>query len=247
MPLAEFAGVTPAHGHQDGLQRGVPDRHADARCPRRRGSGVCRIIRPYLRGQDINRWHAEWAALWMIALKSSRTIRWPWPTLGKMPNATFAATYPSIYDHSKGSKAASEPGRTKGVLLVGAPLVHVLAGVRATEDRVPGNPVPPLLRGGRDGTLANNKVFFIAFVRPLPPDRPELSAPLVAQLVLPAAHEGRGTRARQRISWSTCPSPSRPTSFGPRSISQPVVLSPSSESTRTRGVSSSTGSGPSTR
>src|SRR5439155_15833121 len=57
------------------------------------------LFRPYLRGQDVNRWHAEWAGLWMLALKSSGNHPWPWAKAGKKAEAVFAATYPSIHAH----------------------------------------------------------------------------------------------------------------------------------------------------
>ena len=36
------------------------------------------VLRPYLRGQDLTRWYAELGGLWMIAMKSSRGLSWPW-------------------------------------------------------------------------------------------------------------------------------------------------------------------------
>src|SRR5262249_53478663 len=36
------------------------------------------LFKPYLRGQDINRWQAEWTGLWMLAMKSSGNHAWPW-------------------------------------------------------------------------------------------------------------------------------------------------------------------------
>jgi hypothetical protein len=71
VPLREFAGVSPLYGIKTGFNEAflidTPTRdrlvEADPQC--------ADIIRPYLRGQDIDRWHAPWAGLWMIVMKSS--------------------------------------------------------------------------------------------------------------------------------------------------------------------------------
>jgi hypothetical protein len=57
------------------------------------------LFRPYLRGQDINRWGAEWSGLWMLALKSSGNYSWPWAHAGRRAEAIFATTYPAIHAH----------------------------------------------------------------------------------------------------------------------------------------------------
>ncbi len=57
------------------------------------------LFKRYLRGQDIQRWHAEWNDLWMLALKSSGNADWPWSNTGDRAEAVFAETYPAIYAH----------------------------------------------------------------------------------------------------------------------------------------------------
>jgi len=57
------------------------------------------IIRPYIRGQDLERWNPDWAGFWMIALKSSSDHTWPWSGAGEGAEEIFQRTYPSIYDH----------------------------------------------------------------------------------------------------------------------------------------------------
>jgi hypothetical protein len=54
---------------------------------------------PYLRGQDIQRWQAEWTGLWMLALKSSGNHPWPWAQAGDGAEAAFAAAYPGVHAH----------------------------------------------------------------------------------------------------------------------------------------------------
>jgi hypothetical protein len=76
--------------------------------------GSAALIRPYLRGQDIARWHPEWAGLWMIALKSSGDHPWPWADLGAEAEACFAKTYPGIYAHLKPFEPALIQRQDKG-------------------------------------------------------------------------------------------------------------------------------------
>ncbi|HTU91498.1 MAG TPA: Eco57I restriction-modification methylase domain-containing protein, partial [Gemmataceae bacterium] len=57
------------------------------------------LFKPYLRGQDINRWVAEWNGLWMLALKSSGNHPWPWANAGDRSETVFAKTYPAIHTH----------------------------------------------------------------------------------------------------------------------------------------------------
>src|SRR6185437_691604 len=55
------------------------------------------IIKPFVRGQDIDRWSADWAGLWMIAIKSSGDFNWPWSDAGEEAEAVFCKTYPSVF------------------------------------------------------------------------------------------------------------------------------------------------------
>ena len=57
------------------------------------------LFKPYLRGQDINRWQAEWTGLWMLAMKSSGNHEWPWSKAGDKAEAVFASTYPAVHAH----------------------------------------------------------------------------------------------------------------------------------------------------
>ncbi len=101
VPLSEYAGVKPLMGiktgHNEAFLIDTPTRdaliQADHKC--------AEIIRPYLRGQDIDRWAPNWAGLWMIALKSSGDHPWPWAASGDEAETMFAATYPSLYKHLK--------------------------------------------------------------------------------------------------------------------------------------------------
>ena len=99
VPLVEFTGVKPYRGiltgFNDAFLIDTTTKNAlvaaDPQC--------AEIIRPYVRGQDIARWNADWAGLWMIALKSSENHPWPWADAGEEAEAVFAQVYPALYAH----------------------------------------------------------------------------------------------------------------------------------------------------
>jgi hypothetical protein len=54
------------------------------------------VIKPYQRGQDIERWWSAPSGLYMIVLKSSTDHQWPWADASDEVEAErrFRATYP---------------------------------------------------------------------------------------------------------------------------------------------------------
>lgn len=66
VPLAEFAGVKPFYGVKTGYNEAflidTPTKERLIRDDPRSGE----IIKPYLRGQDMERWGSDWNGLWMI-------------------------------------------------------------------------------------------------------------------------------------------------------------------------------------
>ena len=86
------------------------------------------IIKPYLRGQDFNRWYAHYRDMWMIALKSSENRDWPWSDAGEHAEEVFRDTYPSIYARLKGEEyeAALRNETRPGAILVGTEVVCIL-------------------------------------------------------------------------------------------------------------------------
>jgi methylase of polypeptide subunit release factors len=99
VPLKEFAGTGPYRGILTGFNEaflidGLTKERLVAADPK-----SASLFRPYLRGQDIDRWQPEWTGLWMLAMKSSGNHEWPWSKAGDGAEAVFAATYPAIYGH----------------------------------------------------------------------------------------------------------------------------------------------------
>jgi hypothetical protein len=99
MPLKEYAGAIPLMGIKTGfndafLLDAATKEKLVASDPR-----SADLFKPYLRGQDINRWRADWNGLWMLALKSSGNHPWPWANADDQAEAVLAKTYPAIYAH----------------------------------------------------------------------------------------------------------------------------------------------------
>jgi Eco57I restriction-modification methylase len=119
LPLVECADVKPYRGVLTGFNEAfvidtpTRDRLVAA------DPASAEIIKPYLRGQDVQRWSAPDSGLHMILLKSSSDYAWPWATAGDelAAEATFATTYPALHAHMKlfESVPGDRPGELKGL------------------------------------------------------------------------------------------------------------------------------------
>ncbi len=54
------------------------------------------VLKPYLRGTDVERWRAEPKDLWLIKIPSSENMVHPWSG-AENPEVVFEITYPSVY------------------------------------------------------------------------------------------------------------------------------------------------------
>ena len=99
IPLMDFAGSPPSWGILTGFNEAFLLDTATKKRLVKADPKSAALFKPFLRGQDVNRWHADWAGLWMLALKSSGNHAWPWAKAGKHAETTFASTYPAIYAH----------------------------------------------------------------------------------------------------------------------------------------------------
>jgi hypothetical protein len=99
IPLADFTGVKPLMGIKTGCNDAFLIDTATKNALAAADPKCTEIIQPYLRGQDIARWHPDWAGLWMIALKSSDNYAWPWADAGDDAEIVFGKTYPSLHAH----------------------------------------------------------------------------------------------------------------------------------------------------
>ena len=66
IPLAEYAGVSPMYGIKTGFNEAFIIDGATRERLIRDDPRSEETIRPYLRGQDIDRWSSQWAGQWMI-------------------------------------------------------------------------------------------------------------------------------------------------------------------------------------
>ncbi len=99
VPLREYLGASPLYGIKTGyneaflIDQQTRDRLVaeDPKCEP--------IIRKFLRGRDIQRWHPQWGGQWMIVLKSSENHAWPWANGGDKAEGVLRKTYPSLHRH----------------------------------------------------------------------------------------------------------------------------------------------------
>jgi len=75
------------------------------------------LMRPLLRGQDVERWASDWAGQWIIVLKSSGDHPWPWAASSdpSAAEAKFQQAYPALHRRMAGFrpqlKAREDQGR----------------------------------------------------------------------------------------------------------------------------------------
>jgi hypothetical protein len=119
MALREAAGGAPCRGILTGLNDAflidatTRDRII-ATDPKARD-----LIRPYLRGQDINRWSSPDTGLYMIVMKSSENQPWPWASASNDREAEkiFKREYPGLHRHFKQFESYPDPktGKARGL------------------------------------------------------------------------------------------------------------------------------------
>jgi hypothetical protein len=99
VPLKEFARSVPLYGIKTGFNDAflmdTPLKDVLVKADPKSAS----LFKRYLRGQDIDRWQAEWSGLWMLAIKSSGNHEWPWSGSGGHAEKLFRETYPALHAH----------------------------------------------------------------------------------------------------------------------------------------------------
>ena len=99
VPLRDYLGTSPLYGIKTGfneaflIDQQTRDRLVaeDPKCEP--------IIKKFLRGRDIQRWHPQWGGQWMIVLKSSENHPWPWANAGDKAESAFRKRYASLHRH----------------------------------------------------------------------------------------------------------------------------------------------------
>ncbi len=159
--LSEYAECSPLMGIKTGYNEAfLVDTETKDRLVKADPKSV-ELFKPYLRGQDIERWRPEWAGLWMIAIKSSGDHPWPWADRGDDAEATFAATYPALFKHFNRFKPELVKRQDQGRYwweLRSCAYWDEFAKPKITYQEIQFHPRYALDPAGR---LANNKAFFI--------------------------------------------------------------------------------------
>ena len=103
VPLSDLAGVRPYRGVLTGLNDAFLINTQTRGRLVEEDPNCSDIIKPYLRGQDIERWWLPNSGLFMIVLKSSGDHAWPWTNAADEIQAerSFAASYPSVHRYMK--------------------------------------------------------------------------------------------------------------------------------------------------
>jgi methylase of polypeptide subunit release factors len=100
-PLAEFDRVRAFRGILTGFNEAflIDDSTKQSLIA---GHEDCReLIKPYLRGSDLDRWHSNGNRLWMLVIPSSNDQAWPWAELGEAAEDKFRELYPSLHAYMK--------------------------------------------------------------------------------------------------------------------------------------------------
>jgi len=110
-PLRTFIHTKPIYGLKTGCNAAffVDSALRDAMIAR--DANCNSLFVPYLRGQDVDRWASDWNRQWLIALKSSADVDWPWAD-SQDAERVFGKTYPSIYAHMQQHETALKGRKT---------------------------------------------------------------------------------------------------------------------------------------
>ena len=99
VPLKDYCGSQPLRGLLTGLNEAfVIDADVRNRLIQedRRSAD---ILRPLLRGRDIDRWRAKSNQLFLMTIPSSENKHWPWSDAGARAESIFRDSYPGAYQH----------------------------------------------------------------------------------------------------------------------------------------------------
>lgn len=115
-PLAQYTKLKPYRGVLTGLNEAFLVDHATKERLCREDPRSAKILKKYLRGQDISRWSPEWAQNWLLLIPSSGDHAWPWSACPDESTAehVFAQTYPAVYRHLKPLEGKLRPRQDQG-------------------------------------------------------------------------------------------------------------------------------------
>lgn len=112
-PLIEYSGTKPYRGVLTGLNEAFLIDTAKRDELVRDDPACADIIRPYLRGQDIDRWYAPWSGLWMIFARRGIEID-RYPSVQRHLEAYRQQLEPKPADWKPANDKDQWPGRKEG-------------------------------------------------------------------------------------------------------------------------------------
>ncbi|MAW89498.1 MAG: hypothetical protein CL574_00075 [Altererythrobacter sp.] len=113
VPLEEYAGVSPLYGIKTGFNEAFLIDTATRDQLVSEDPKAAEIIKPYLRGQDIERWQPEWAGLWMIFARRGIDIE-RYPSVLRHLETFRTQLQPKPADWQPPRNNAKWPGRKTG-------------------------------------------------------------------------------------------------------------------------------------
>ncbi|MCX8135042.1 MAG: hypothetical protein N3D18_13905, partial [Roseococcus sp.] len=115
VPLKDDAAAEPYRGVLTGFNEAfVVDQAARDRLAKEDPRSA-ELLKPFLRGEDIGRWAAEWQGRWMIVMPTSADHAWPWAHMDlDAAEACFQASFPAIARHLGAHRATLRAREDQG-------------------------------------------------------------------------------------------------------------------------------------
>jgi hypothetical protein len=115
IPLKDYSGVKPYRGILTGFNEAFLIDNDTRNRLVKADPNCAEIIKPYLRGRDIDRWNLQPQDEWIILLKSSTNQHWTWSEATETSaEELFAHTFPALYKHIKPFEAQLKKRLDKG-------------------------------------------------------------------------------------------------------------------------------------
>ncbi len=116
VPLTEWSGTRPHYGVKTGFNEAFLVNQSTRDRLVQEDPRSAEILKPYLRGQDVQRWAPDWDRQFILAIGSSGDVAWPWAAMAIEADAraSFAATYPAVHRHMSTHEAKLRPRADQG-------------------------------------------------------------------------------------------------------------------------------------
>jgi hypothetical protein len=163
LPLREYVGASPMYGIKTGYNEAFLIDGARRETLIANDPASEHVIKPYLRGQDINRWRSVWNGQWIILIESSANRAWPWSAerIPAQAERIFAARYPAIHDHFSLHREALEARQDQGRYFWELRECSYYDNFSKPKILYQEIQYHPSYAIDRSGALVNNKCFFL--------------------------------------------------------------------------------------